>query len=1132
MFLTIVGPVGHEETRAVVTRGMNLATLLGNYGQAVEACFINNNPTVNWGGYIPQRNDRVTVHINTGIVAAMIPAIVTTIISAEMAAMIANAVIMAVVNLVIGIVVQALTPQPKAAKLDGSPTPYGITGFQNTTGQGVPIPVYWGENIVTPHIVAGGIDVSADHKTMLGKVLYCIGDSMGDGYQSLSNVEIDNIPVSQYEGVRVDYRLGTMDQTVIPEFENTSTPWFDGRNLPWDDVTNDGDWIIYETKATNVSRIGVTFAFPGGLYRMNKTGSRRPEIVSIWIQYQRVGDDPNAWTYSRPKAGEYVGDRLSYHFEDDSQSALYYKIFVDFGSVCQAAADRYWLDYPDVKADPYFGTTADAAYDHYTTYKSYGYVWHFELCSGSQWRVRFMVNGSHMAFPKDENHSAQVQLYNVEEIIFTTRAYPGYVLLALLDIPAKQIKSLQSMKVTVKVEGKKIAVPGFTEKVYSRKRAWIVRDMMVGPCGMDYEFDESEINEAQWITESAYHDTVVDAQGGGTELYDLCDVPCTNRQWDWDWVKAVAGEGRARVIPSGYQWHLLIDKPGSPNLLYSEPGNVIENSIQMEIGPLEDDPYTEIIAEFRDVDDNDRPALTPPIYADPANPPPSIIQKAIHFDTIRRESQAIRECRVIIKRQFLERRRWNFSTPIGMIVSEPWDLDYFCERKIGETGAYTGVLPAGSTTTTVTLPFIATLEADRTYMMAVQRRDASPTERKIVSTGPGNWGQVEVTSPFSIAPAEGDWCALGRMEEDYTVTRCQDVKIDNSGKISQIRTVYKPEVYTADDLPPKSERRKFGYSSIPPLPLLDAAVSAQVVTKNDGTQGNLITFDITPGLISHTGQVRGAASTNYFQADSTFEPLDWWNAEYYRDAWVQMLNGQNWQQGARRIYHYDPGPMAVYFDPPFPYVVEYGAHYKIFWEKFTDTHGFILETSLDASAWTEIARPTGFHYQRDGDDLGGFRYYRFTPLNAYGVPNNFGRQIRWTTVVGDSVAPAAPISVVAFATTLFITVEATFTLPMAYDFSGIEILVRQFQYGGVPVRKIYAVIPVVNTRMDATRENGTSGTIAIKKTVDVRNIYTYPPVPQAWDVAVRAYDYSGNKSAWVQGNDFYPQKLTAADIQS
>ena len=115
---------------------------------------------------------------------------------------------------------------------------------------------------------------------------------------------------------------------------------------------------------------------------------------------------------------------------------------------------------------------------------------------------------------------------------------------------------------------------------------------------------------------------------------------------------------------------------------------------------------------------------------------------------------------------------------MGMLVSEPMDLDYLCERRIGDIGAYTGVLAAGSTTTTVVLPFLATLEAATTYMVAIQRRDNSPAETKIVATGAGSWMAITVVSPFSIAPAEGDWCSIGKMMEDYTVTRCQDVKID------------------------------------------------------------------------------------------------------------------------------------------------------------------------------------------------------------------------------------------------------------------------------------------------------------------------------------------------------------------
>ena len=209
MFLTIVGPVGHEESAAVVTRGLNLGTLLGNL--SIEACFINNTPARNWGGYIPQRNDRVKIHLHSGIQAAFIGPILGVAATSTTAVVAANAitmVIMTAVSMALGQIIQALTPQPRGAKLDASGTPYGITGFQNTTGQGVPIPVYWGENIVTPHIIAGGIDVSPDHKNMLGKVLYCIGDTGGDGYQSLSDVRSMTFPMINMKGSRFITGLG------------------------------------------------------------------------------------------------------------------------------------------------------------------------------------------------------------------------------------------------------------------------------------------------------------------------------------------------------------------------------------------------------------------------------------------------------------------------------------------------------------------------------------------------------------------------------------------------------------------------------------------------------------------------------------------------------------------------------------------------------------------------------------------------------------------------------------------------------------------------------------------------------------------------------------------------------------
>ena len=178
-----------------------------------------------------------------------------------------------------------------------------------------------------------------------------------------------------------------MSQTVIPEFENVSTPWFDGQTLPWDDTTNTGDWIYYSTKADTVQKVGLTFAFPGGLWRTNAKGVRREESVNVAIQYRAL---PNGgWINALPMSGEYSPfDPNSWEFYDESQSALYYKTYIDFSETCQASADYYWAERPDVAADPRYNYTPWTAYDHWRSkgVNEHQNNWHSEFVPGGSWQ--------------------------------------------------------------------------------------------------------------------------------------------------------------------------------------------------------------------------------------------------------------------------------------------------------------------------------------------------------------------------------------------------------------------------------------------------------------------------------------------------------------------------------------------------------------------------------------------------------------------------------------------------------------------------------------------------------------------------------------------------------------------------
>lgn len=1126
MFLTETGPGGkYIEHGAIDNAGLSLGTLFRD--AKLDQVWVNNRPLSDWRSYVPVRGDRINVFSEAGTPIQWVQAIILIIT-------------------IVSSILQATVFAPKKPKMNGDKTAsYGIVGFQNTTGQGTPILRAYGTNRIYPHVISSGVDV-VNQRDMVGKVLYCVGACDDNGWESLSDVLINDVPADQYQGLVIHTRLGTPDQTVIPGFEDSYNVWSVNSEIPYNEETATGTPYPYTTKADDVNLIKVIFSFPSGLWRRSASGQRHEEFIEVLVEISVHG--ANNYLVVEPPVEHQSNNLQWWRYRESIMNAFYDGLMIDTSFANTVVNDRYWADYPDVAnsnggGPPWGRNTPGGAWRHYNEVgRDDGRIWHGELQSGNQYDLRFTVMTAGR-LGKNDSHSIMIYLFNVEERVYqVAKNYPNRVLLGLTNIPAKQVPTLESLKVSVLAACQR--VKDYTDPVNyvlrsTSKRCWNVAHFLSDKrIGMGYEVEESEIPIAQWGEAQDYYDELIPAQDSGTEPRDKCDWVISERRWDWEHVKQCVGEGRGVLFPSGGVWKWVVDKPGSPQLLFSEPGNIVEGSIQLEISPP-DRPWNQIIAEFRDQHDQYRPAITQPING-PDYPYSSTIQEAITFDTITRESQAMRECMIMLKRQFLEKRRWTFTSPQQAIIKEPFDLDWLCERTLGDLGATTGFTGEGSTTTTVILDREVEIDGSSTYLVIVQHRDGSTAESRVVSTGAGKHISISVVSPFAKTPAAMDVYAFGVQNVDHIVTRLRDMTIDNEGRVQQIRTEYIEEVYDPDPLPAAIDRRLFPYgASLPPLPLQAASVTDQLVQTVDGTWHTVLLFNVTPMLPIHAGttwaggagwsDTRGSLLDHYIERGG---PSDMDAANIFVGAdYYPTLNSNNYGLH-RRIVQYDAASFAAWFDTPFPNAELPNNGYEIRWSKFGEFDGFKVERSQDNIQFAEFARFKGIHGQIDGGDQSGTWYFRFTPFNAASVENKRAMITKAISLAADTVAPPAPISVVGFATTLFVTVEATFALPMAYDFSGIEILVRQFVYGGVPVHKVYAVIPIVNTRMDATRENGNSGTVAIRKTVDVRNIALYPAVSWAWDVAVRAYDYSGNKSVWVQGNDFFPQKLTAEDIQS
>jgi hypothetical protein len=1141
MFLTVAMREDsglYEDSATVDANGANLSHLLQQYAIGIEACLINGRLVADWENYIPQKSERVRLVLKTEAPALFLPLftpLFATAAAATVAATVTSMIVSMAVSMAIGAIIRALTPNPKAPKLDGNGAQaFGITGFTNTTGQGVPIPVWYGEQRVWGHVIASGANLSADYTTMLANILYCLGDSGGDGYEAIYDVRIDRIPADQYKGVTVHTRLGSLTQSVIPEFSRTSNLFVDGRTLPYNEATETGTPLNYTTQGNNINVIKLILHFPGGLWSATKTGQFRQDFIDLRIDLKRTGSAAD-FVYVPSPSGVY------WHIEDAVRSAFFRDVYIQTSMVSLESATRYWADRPDVAADPFYGSSPMAAFQHWIVFGQFeGAIWHDELAPAGQWDLKITVNSAGMGSIQDP-HATTVVIFNVEEISYTTTNYPGYVLLGITGLQGNQVKNLQSVEVSAFVKGKKcknVLIPG-SPLAYTRERTQIVRDMMVHPtCGMGYEFFESEIDDSQWHFESlAYYDESVPAQGGGTEQRDLCDVGITERRWDWDWVKRVAGEGRACVIPSGLKWKYIVDKPGTPNMLLAEPGNIIEGSISMEISPP-DDPFNQIVGQFRDSTSDYTSELSQPI--DSIAPRTSVNQKVVAYETITRESEVIRENMIQMKRQDLEKRRFSFVSPSSQLLGEPFDIDWLSERTIGDIGAYTGVLSPGSTPATLYLPYTIELEAGKNYLAIIQHKGMSLCETRQIATGAGRWNEISLTSVFNNPIEEGTIFAIGEELIDHIKTRARDFQIDDQGHITQIRTEYIEEVYNPDALPAGLDRKRFPLSIVPPIPIRDAAVQCQLVQRKDGSWASVILFDITRGLAVHGGHMAlnahtalpiGAGVTDVTTTVIVLdfnEPRQPEQTNYYKGAYLLVADGP-FHDIERRILYYD-APSRSAACEEFPGLPTAGTTYRIRWTSFSETYGFKIEQSLDRINWYELARPVGMHFEKDGGDQGGTWYHRFTPYNSSGIFNNFAPLVRDpVTFFGDTTPPDPPAVVEAWGVLKTVTIQATFNLPTSLDLAAIEAVVVSFDFlldaSGNPYRG--------NLIGYAQARAGTSAAL-VGQTSNVRMVFDLsnnpPPYGKNLYTQVRSIDFSGNVSGYVQSNDFQLQQITNADI--
>ena len=160
---------------------------------------------------------------------------------------------------------------------------YGWGGTSTLTGQGHPLAITYGA------MKSGGVLLSrhiiSDGARQYLHLLYCAGEGE---LQDIRNIRINENPADNYKDVQIDIRLGTNDQTIVPNFADN----YADQPLNYE---LSGAWATHEVQGNLCTGIELTVALPNGLYYSNDEGGMDLTSVTLAAECHIVGS-AEAWT--------------------------------------------------------------------------------------------------------------------------------------------------------------------------------------------------------------------------------------------------------------------------------------------------------------------------------------------------------------------------------------------------------------------------------------------------------------------------------------------------------------------------------------------------------------------------------------------------------------------------------------------------------------------------------------------------------------------------------------------------------------------------------------------------------------------------------------------------------------------
>lgn len=443
-----------------------------------------------------------------------------------------------VTAIAIGMIGGSLVSRLNRPRIDMSNTEqsqtYGWAGTSTLTGQGHPLAITYGSMkssgvLLSRHIVSDGA-------RQYLHLLYCAGEGE---LQEIRNIRINENPADNYKDVQIDIRLGTNDQTVIPNFADS----YADQQLYYE--LSDG-WSTHEVQGNQCTGLELTVALPNGLYYSNDSGGMGRTGVTLEAECRIVGSNAE-WM------------RLPLCNVTGTDAFLMRRGGAWVKSLTGAAVDGN-----------YGGCIGEA------TNKAIYRVYRFENLPPGQYKVRMRCAAKDGTSVR---HVNRVYWSQLTQIVYDDFVHPGKALIGIRALATEQLSG-NDPTVTWVQERSKVYIWNPYTKTYEEQRAdnpaWACYDILhqCRKIGGRYIVRGEPAERLSYDMFKAWAEQCAAKGYTFNYIYD-------SAMQVWEALRYPESVGRGKVIMQGTRFTCVYDYAAQPSQLFTV-GNIKQDSFKEE----------------------------------------------------------------------------------------------------------------------------------------------------------------------------------------------------------------------------------------------------------------------------------------------------------------------------------------------------------------------------------------------------------------------------------------------------------------------------------------------------------------------------------------------------------------------